>query len=161
MPASFLYLLALLLYLLVAAAVWLGCAVLALGAQTRRRAWRTALSMAATFPSVLLAQVTAAPIILAWLALGLAGVRLIDPKSSLTSLPAIVVALTVMLAAVGGFALASLYGFYVGWSVAWRLSGGVSASAALRAHRPLAWVLDAGGGYLARRVAAGHDAPAP
>jgi hypothetical protein len=141
MPPYILYALALVLYVWGACALWVGCAVLALVPKTREIARRAALSMVATFPGVFLAQGLVAPVVATWFVLGLLLVRLIDAGPTLESPVAIAATIIVLLVALAAVTAASLYGFYVGWMVMWRITGGVSRDAALRAHRPLARLL--------------------
>jgi len=152
MPPTFFYIMALFAYGACAGAFWLGCILLALVPRTRRPAWRAALSMAATFPGVFLAQAVATPFVVAWLAVGLLGVRLIEAGATSESSLAIALATVTALGAFGTFAFASLYGFYVGWTVMWRRSGGAPTESALRAHRLLSWALDTYAGRIAWRM---------
>ena len=136
-----LYAFALILYVAAGCAVWLVCLVLALAPTRRGVARRAALSMAATYPAVFLAQGLVTPVILVALGLGLLVVKLIDAKATIDSPFAIALTITLLLAGFAMVAAASLYGFYVGWMVTWRITGGEPRADALRAHRLLAWVM--------------------
>jgi hypothetical protein len=130
MPSWFPYLMALSAYIAVAAAVWGVCALLALLPPTRRFARRVALSLLASFPGVLLFQIAAFPFCLALLLLCAALFWLLGPDSHLADQ----LSVPVLLSIIGLFALASLGGFYAGWSVAWTVSGGADLASTLRTH---------------------------
>jgi hypothetical protein len=110
--------------------VWAICVLLALLPPTRRLARRLAMSMLASFPGVFLFQILAFPLCLALLLLAAAVFRLLGPDSSVADsliMPALFLIMIL-------FAAASLGGFYAGWSVAWRVSGGADLGSALRTH---------------------------
>jgi hypothetical protein len=132
-----------LLYVAVALVLWIGCALLALVPSKRRVAWRTALSMAASFPGVFTAQALAAPLVGTWLVLLSFETHLIDAGPMLHSLAAIWLSIAAVLVAGIGVLATSLYGFRLGWDVAWRISGGATWKAALRAHWPFDLILRA------------------
>jgi hypothetical protein len=130
MPPWFPYLMALSAYIAAAGVVWAFCVLLALLAPTRRLARRLAMSMLASFPGVFLFQVLASPLCVALLFLVAAVFWLLGPDSSLAErliMPAIFSSMIL-------FAAASLCGFYAGWSVAWRVSGGADLGSTHRTH---------------------------
>jgi hypothetical protein len=125
------YMLALSLYVSAACAVWVICALLGLVRATRRTARRVAVSMLASFPSVILFQVVAFPFCLVFVLVAGVLLRLIgsyEPAVDFIKL----LALFPLFLSMGLFALASLCGFWTGWSVAWDVSAGVSFATALR-----------------------------
>jgi hypothetical protein len=82
LPPTFIYFVALPVWMTLACLVWLLAGVMALNRGTRRKGWSLALAMAATFPSVFLFQAVAAPLIAAMI-VGLAWVSaILDPAST-------------------------------------------------------------------------------
>jgi hypothetical protein len=130
MPPWLPYMMALSAYVAAAGVVWAFCVLLALLAPTRRLARRLAMSMLASFPGVFLFQVLAFPLCLALLLLAVAVFRLLGPDSYVADRLAVPALFSSMIL----FAAASLCGFYAGWSVAWRVSGGAELGSTLRTH---------------------------
>jgi hypothetical protein len=93
--------------------------------QTRSRAWRAAVSMFATFPGVFASQLVAFPFVIVILLVF--GVLIAVFHSEWLILP-------LVFCEVGVFSLASLYGFYLGWSLAWQVTAGTRFSVAIRSH---------------------------
>ncbi len=131
MPPWFPYMMALSAYIAAAAVVWSICVLLALLPPTRRLARRLAMSMLASFPGVFLFQVVAFPLCLALVLLVAAVYWLLGPDSLVADRLMVPALLSSMIL----FAAASLCGFYAGWSVAWRVSGGADLGSTLRTHR--------------------------
>ena len=134
MPPTFVYIMAFLLWLALAAAVWVAAGAIALFPTMRRTGASLALAMAGTFPAVIAYQVLAAPFVLAILL----GVRLIwktlEPgRGTSTENPVvIVVSLTGALLALGVAAGMSVAGFVEGWRAGWRVARGEDVMSALR-----------------------------
>jgi hypothetical protein len=147
MPPWVPYLMALSVYLAAAGAVWIFCILLGLLPPTRRLARRLAMSMLASFPGVFLFQVLAFPFCLALLLLVAAVFRLLGPDSSVADRLVVPAILSSMIL----FAAASLCGFYAGWSVAWRVSGGADLGSTLRTH-PLVGDIGSLPGRLSRQL---------
>ena len=132
MPPTVVYILALMGYIAVACAVWLGAVVLAVSQQTRDLARRLAAAMAGSFPGVFLFQLLAAPVVLILLFFG--GIFwLFHPGDAGKA----VLIVTMVLLMFGVVAAASLLGFYAGWRSAWEFAAGRSVRAFLRNDRLL------------------------
>jgi hypothetical protein len=132
------YLLVLTLYLGVAVAAWIGCALAALDPARRRTARRVALSIAATFPGVFLCQALVFPLFVACVGTALVGSGLLESANHASASAAVGVSFILLALALVLFA--SLYGFFLGWRIAWDVSGGAHIPHALDAHRPLRWL---------------------
>ena len=84
MPPTFIYFVALLVWIPFACLVWFSAGVMALNRGTRRKGLALALAMAATFPCVFLFQAAAAPLIAA-MVVGVAWLSgILDPASTVT-----------------------------------------------------------------------------
>ena len=126
MPPTFLYLMALIVWVGFAVAVWAVASVLAVLPRSRRTGLRLASAMACTFPAVIAYQLLAAPIVAALLL----GMRLfwktLEPgPATTTSNPAVI--LVSVSAAACAFFIAlglSIAGFWEGWRVGWLLVPG-------------------------------------
>ena len=140
MPPTFAYLLALMVYIAAACAVWMVAIVLAFPPRTRTLAKKIAAGMAGSFPGVFLFQLISAPLV-AVILLTVDGIshffRPPDP---------IIIALVLFIISIP--AIASLLGFYTGWRVAWELAAGRPAREFLRTDRVLAPVVS----FLRRRL---------
>jgi hypothetical protein len=144
MPPTFLYILALMIYFVVACAVWTVAIILAFSHRRRALAKKIAAGMAGSFPGVFLFQLISAPLV-ALILLTIIGI------SHLGQPPDIIIAILaplVVLFIIGIPAVASLLGFYTGWRVAWELAAGRSAREFLRTDRILAPVVR----FLRRRL---------
>jgi hypothetical protein len=140
MPPTFAYILALMLYVAVACAVWSVAIVLAFPQRTRVFAKKIAAGMAGSFPGVFLFQLISAPL-LAVILLTIAGIsHFFRPPD------VIIIVLALFIIAIP--AVASLLGFYIGWRVAWELAAGRSVREFLRTDRVLAPVVH----FLHRRL---------
>jgi hypothetical protein len=130
MPPTFVYMLALAVYMAFAFLVWIFALVLAIPRRTRRLAKKIAAGMAGSFPGVFLFQLCSAPFILLFLLIigGLS--HLFRPPDPVLILLALFVFLIPF--------VASLLGFYTGWRVAWELAAGRSAGELLQTDRLLA-----------------------
>ena len=124
------------LYIGIAMVVWVGCAITALVPSRRRGARAVAAAMAGSFPGVFVAQAVAAPVAAACLITGLIVVHLIDPRPTSQSTVAMVLGMTTLFVVLVLLLAASVYGFYVGADIGWRLASGATLDAALAAHRP-------------------------
>ena len=124
------YILALDLYVKGACAVWAVCALLLLVPPARQLASRVALSMLASFPGVFIFQVVAFPFCFLPLLVPVLLFSLLGSDSYVAGFSVVVGVLLATLL----FALASLCGFWAGWSVAWDVSGGVDLYTAIRTH---------------------------
>ena len=128
MPPTFIYFLALLVWIPLACLVWLLAGVMALNRGTRRKGLAPALAMAATFPAVFLFQAVAAPLIVAMVvgAAWLSGI--LDPASKVTH----VTTNGLVIAMISGMVLlafvimltVSILGFLEGWLLGWRCAYG-------------------------------------
>ncbi len=142
MPPTFLYLSALVVWVMVASMLWLVAAVMSF-----RQGWRViarslALAMAATFPAVFVFQAVAAPIIGAVLVGGLAVCRAIEPGSPATTANQAVIAVTTVVVCFAFLcaALSSIAGFYEGWRLGWSVGRGERLATALWQGPVLSWV---------------------
>ena len=137
MPPTFLYLLALIVYVAVACAVWLVALILAFSRHRRVLAKKIAAGMAGSFPGVFLFQLISAPLV-ALILLTVAGVSHFgQPPDSIIDLLAPFILLFVLFI-IAIPTVASLLGFYAGWRVAWELASGRSGREFLRTDRILA-----------------------
>lgn len=129
MPPTFAYILALMMYIAGACAVWFAALVLAFPESTRPLAKKIAAGMAGSFPGVFLFQILVAPPF-ALLLLAVAGIaHFYRPPDVL-----IIIFAFIMISIP---ALASLLGFYAGWRMGWELAAGRSAREFLAADRML------------------------
>src|SRR6266852_3654219 len=127
MPPTFAYILALIVYIAAACAVWIVAIVLAFPQRTRALAKKIAAGMAGSFPGVFLFQLISAPL-LAVMLLTIAGIsHFLRPPD------VIIIVLALFIISIP--AVASLLGFYTGWRVAWELAAGRSAREFLRSDR--------------------------
>src|SRR5262252_2217718 len=126
MPPTFLYLIALIVWVSLAAVVWAIAGVLAVLPRSRRTALRLALAMAFTFPAVIAYQLLAAPVIAALLlGMNLFWKALEPGPATETSNPAVI--LVTISTAVIAYLVAlgmSMVGFWEGWRVGWLLGSG-------------------------------------
>ena len=128
MPPTFLYAMALVLWVMFACFVWLVAALMALAPRTRPLAWPTALAMAATFPGVFLFQAVAAPLI----ALIVLPFVLWDFEGTTTNPFVVAIGIAAVLPIFVIMAAMSLLGFTEGWRVGWRVAEGQSLRDAVR-----------------------------
>jgi hypothetical protein len=128
LPPTFIYFVALLVWIPLACLVWFLAGVMALNRGTRRKGLALALAMAATFPSVFLFQAAAAPLIAA-MVVGVAWLSgILDPASTVTH----VTTSGLVVATVSGITLlafvimltVSIVGFFEGWLLGWRCAHG-------------------------------------
>jgi hypothetical protein len=134
MPSTFLYLMALVLWVTLAVAVWLVSGVLLLLPRKRNSGLRLASAMAGTFPAVIAYQIIAAPIILTLLLTSNFVCKIIEPRTeSTTENPAVIfisiVALLLSFAIAAGM---SLTGFCEGWRTGWLMASGEGLISALK-----------------------------
>jgi hypothetical protein len=128
LPPTFIYFVALLVWIPLAGLVWFVAGVMALNRGTRRKGLALALAMAATFPSVFLFQAAAAPLIVA-MVVGVAWLSgILDPASTVTHVTTngLVIAMisgTALLAFVTMLTV-SVVGFFEGWLLGWRCAHG-------------------------------------
>jgi hypothetical protein len=128
LPATFIYFVALPIWILLACLVWLLAGVMAINRGTRRKGLALALAMAATFPSVFLFQAAAAPLIAA-MVVGVAWLSgILDPASAAThtTTNGLVIAMnmgTALLALVVMLTV-SIIGFFEGWMLGWSYAHG-------------------------------------
>ena len=128
MPPTFIYFMALSVWIPLACLVWFAAGVMALNRGTRRKALALALAMATTFPTVFLFQAATAPPIVA-LVLGAAWLSgILDPASTVTHVitNGLVIAMvsgTVLLAFIIMLTM-SIAGFAEGWLLGWRCGHG-------------------------------------
>jgi hypothetical protein len=127
-PPTFIYFVALPVWILLAGLVWLLAGVMALNRGTRRKGLALALAMAATFPSVILFQAAAAPLIAA-MVVGVAWLSgILDPASTVTHVTTngLVIAMNIgtgLLAFVTMLTI-SIIGFFEGWMLGWGCAHG-------------------------------------
>ncbi len=126
MPPTFLYLLALGLWLCTAVFVFGAAVILLILPFTRRWAGPLASAMVGTFPGVFLAQVVTLPFAASILLVGLLVVHFIEPGGSQTTANpvAIGLSLAVALAELLLIGVMSLLGFFEGWRTGWLLAEG-------------------------------------
>ena len=128
LPPTFIYFVALLVWISLACLVWLLAGVMALNPGARGKGLALALAMAATFPSVFLFQAAAAPFIAAMVvgAAWLSGI--LDPASTVTHVTTdgLVAAmiLGIALFAFVTMLTVSIIGFFEGCLLGWRCAHG-------------------------------------
>ena len=133
MPPTFLYFVALMIWVPAAVLVWVIAAVLAIFPGLRSRARSLALAMAATFPGVALFQLATAPVLLVLLW----GMRLIwkglEPGDSTTTENPVVIGMTIIVAllAFGLMLVVSVAGFCEGWRGGWVYGAGTPLKKAI------------------------------
>ena len=129
MPAIVPYILALMVYIAAASAVWIVAIVLALSPRNRALAKKIAAGMAGSFPGVFLFQLLSAPLVAVML-MTVAGIsHFFRPPD------VIIIVLALFIISIPAFA--SLLGFYTGWRVAWELAAGRSGREFLQTDRVL------------------------
>jgi hypothetical protein len=128
LPPTFIYFVALSVWIPLACLAWVAAGVVALNRGTRRKASALALAMALTFPTVFLFQAAAAPLIVAMVfgAAWLSGI--LDPASTAThvttnGLAIATISVTVLLAFIIMLTV-SIAGFVEGWLLGWRCANG-------------------------------------
>jgi len=128
LPPTFIYFVALSVWIPLACLVWLLAGVMALNSGTRRKGLALALAMVATFPSVFLFQAAAAPFVAA-VVVGVAWLSgILDPASKVTH----VTTNGLVIATISGMVLlafvtmltVSIVGFFEGWLLGWRCAHG-------------------------------------
>jgi hypothetical protein len=128
LPPTFIYFLALIVWVFLGCLVWLLAGAMALDRATRRKGLAAALAMAATFPSVFLFQAAAAPL-LAGMVFGVSWLsRILDPAFTVTHVTTngLVIAMnigTALLAFVTMLTV-SIIGFLEGWMLGWSCAHG-------------------------------------
>jgi hypothetical protein len=128
LPPTFIFFVALPVWVSLACLVWLLAGVMALNRGTRRKGLALALAMAATFPSVFLFQAAAAPLIAAMIvgAAWLSGI--LDPASTVTRVTTdgrvAAMIFGIALFAFGAMLTVSIIGFVEGWLLGWRCAQG-------------------------------------
>lgn len=128
LPPTFIYFVALSVWIPLACLVWLLAGVMALNRGTRRKGLALALAMVATFPSVFLFQAAAAPLIVA-MVVGVAWLSgILDPASTVTHVTTngLVAAMISGIALLGFVTMltVSIVGFFEGWLLGWRCAHG-------------------------------------
>ena len=126
MPPTFLYLVALILWVGFGVAVWVVAAILMIFPGMRRTGRRLACAMAVTFPGVIVYQALAAPVVAALLLTMWLFWKTLEPgPGTTTSNPAVIAIslLTLVLAFIIVLAM-SLAGFWEGWRVGWAMGAG-------------------------------------
>jgi len=134
MPQVILYLLALLVYLALACAVWMVAIVLAFSRRRRALAKKIAAGMAGSFPGVFMFQLISAPLV-GGILLTIAGIAQLGepPESISVFLQLFGLFLALFIIAIP--TVASSLGFYTGWRVAWEVAAGRSAREFLHTDR--------------------------
>jgi hypothetical protein len=128
LPPTFIYFVALLVWIPLACLVWFVAGVMALNRGARRKGLALALAMAATFPSVFLFQAAAIPLVAA-MVVGVSWLSsILDPASTvtLTTTNGLVIAMNIgtALLAFSTMLTASIIGFYEGWLLGWGCARG-------------------------------------
>lgn len=126
MPPTFLYMMALALWVGLAVLVWLLAAFLFVMPRTRSRARSLGLAMATTFPSVLLFQVVAAPVALGVLLVAWLVWKVLEPNHSANTENTAVIAISIIAVVVALLVVAGMssLGFYEGWRAGWLRANG-------------------------------------
>jgi hypothetical protein len=124
MAASFIYISALVLWIVMACVMWCMAGLLFLVPRTRPTAWPMSLAVVATFPFVFAYQLLAAPIVLIVLLTAFALWRFLEPVSTITN--PVVAGGFVTATAVSAVILfvASVAGVVDGWRTGWGLARG-------------------------------------
>ena len=132
MPPTFLYISALVVWILLACVVWCVAALMLLAPRTRSSAWPMSLAMVATFPFVFAYQIMVSPAVI-MMVLGAAALGwFLEPGRSTTENPVIIgAAILTALGSVAVVLVSSVAGFFDGWRAGWRLARGRSIKEAL------------------------------
>jgi hypothetical protein len=128
LPPTFIYFVALMVWMTLACVVWLLAGAMALNRGSRRTGLSLALAMTATFPSVFLFQAVAAPLIAAMI-VGMAWLSgFLDPASrdrhATTNGLVIAMSIGTALLAFVTMSAVSIIGFFEGWLLGWRCARG-------------------------------------
>ena len=128
MPPTFIYFVALMVWMTLACMVWLLAGAMALNRGTRGKGLSLALAMTATFPSVFLFQAVAAPLIAAMI-VGMAWLSgFLDPASRVThaTTNGLVIAMSIGAALLAFVTMltVSIIGFFEGGLLGWRCARG-------------------------------------
>lgn len=126
MPPTFLYMMALALWVGLAVLVWLVAAFLFVMPRTRSHARSLSLAMATTFPSVLLFQVVAAPFALGALLVVRLVWEVMEPKHAANTENTVVIVTSIIAVVVTLLVVAGMssLGFYEGWRAGWLRANG-------------------------------------
>lgn len=119
MPAAFLYMLALVMWILFACLVWLVAGVLMFSPRTRPLSRPLSCAVAATFPFVFLYQLIASPVVVGVFAAAVAVWKIVEPAHPEITQNASVVGVFLALLSAGTMLVMSLAGFYEGWRTGW------------------------------------------
>lgn len=128
MSPLFAYVMVLSVYIAVAVIIWVLCAVLSLFPGSKQFSFETALGLLCSFPSVFFIQIVMMPLLFLFFLLISLPVRFFL-TGTIRDVTLIAFAVVFLL---GGFALASLYGFIEGWLIGIRLARRTSLSLALK-----------------------------
>jgi hypothetical protein len=126
MPPTFLYMLALGLWLCIAAFVWAAAIISLIIPATRQWAGPLASAMVGTFPGVLLAQVITLPLAACLFGIGLLAVHLAELGAGQATTNLVTIRLTIAVILGDAFLIGamSLLGFCEGWRAGWLLAKG-------------------------------------
>ena len=128
MPPTFAYIMALMLYGMLALPVWIVSLILAMVPRWRSLGGKLALAMLMTFPGVFIYQVAAFPVIVLTFLVINHPFRVLEP---IHTKDAIAISL-VFLILLGGFTAASIAGFVDGWKFGWSVAGSTDIATALK-----------------------------
>lgn len=136
-PPTFLYLLALMVWIVFACLVWLAAGLLSLVRRTRCFARPLCLAMAGTFPFVFVYQVAVAPLVAGILLAAWAFWKILEPGDSTVTQNPLVIGVSIAIAflSFGAMLVASLAGFYEGWRFGWSCGKGQPWRDAIREGR--------------------------
>lgn len=122
--------LALLAYIAVACAVWIVAATLMISRRTRMLGKKIALSMAGTFPGMIVSQLLVLPFAGLFLVSMGGTFKLLEP----TGITETVLFILTLLGSGGLFGAASLFGCYLDWRIVWEQMTGRSVRTLLNAQ---------------------------
>jgi len=140
MPPTFAYVIALFCYVCAAGVGLAVCAALAVVPSLRTSVRRIAGGIMGSLPGVFLFQMLSIPLLgIAWMLFWTVS-KVIGPLEGTSQ---IIWNVVVIIAFVGGFAIASVVGFLVGWRIGARIATGISPVEAVRTSRLLGWAISA------------------
>jgi len=125
-PPTFLYLFALVIWVFLAAVVWLTTGLMMVTSRTRVFSRPLCFAMAGTFPFVLIYQLIAAPIVAVMLCIAFVVWRILEPGGSTVTENPLVIGTSIIAVFVsfGVILIMSLAGFYEGWRIGWAFANG-------------------------------------
>lgn len=137
MPPTFAYIIGLMMYAVVSAAVLVVAGGLALFASTRLIGFRIAAGTLFSLPGMLIFQFISFPFVVLTILIAGAFFAFLEPNEALQAM----IGVPILLLSVALFAVGSAYGIFFGYRNAWLICGGTPWREALRSDRIVALII--------------------